>query len=301
MAKKKARKEAAQALQEAKKKGRGGDTDIVHVNPKEKAALKAMGGSGTINPETGLEEYAWYNDYEDFKEAASDVGVGGVLGGLAGGAVGFLAGGPAGASLGASYGAGLGGLGGAAHYAAGDVVQPTEQSEADRILKEESEAREKELYERQVAGYERLEDVYQRAPQLAEQAAQRSQAEVLAAQVGGGLRGGGAAAGARQAAGAAGAQAAAMTQKAQMEAAQAQVEAAAALERMGTPAQRQEASMAEARVEVATVIDKHTDFWGKDEEDIASELLQMAADAVDPKVADFYRKEAKRIEESSWF
>jgi len=278
MAKKKARKEAAQALQEAKKKGRGGDTDIVHVNPKEKAALKAMGGSGTINPETGLKEYYWGESFVDMLKDNWELTT------AANPTVGLQA-------------AGLVAI----DKAAGDVVQPTEQSEADRILKEESEAREKELYERQVAGYERLEDVYQRAPQLAEQAAQRSQAEVLAAQVGGGLRGGGAAAGARQAAGAAGAQAAAMTQKAQMEAAQAQVEAAAALERMGTPAQRQEASMAEARVEVATVIDKHTDFWGKDEEDIASELLQMAADAVDPKVADFYRKEAKRIEESSWF
>ena len=37
--------------------GRFGDTDLVHVNPEEKAMLKAMGGSGTINPNTGLEEY----------------------------------------------------------------------------------------------------------------------------------------------------------------------------------------------------------------------------------------------------
>ena len=37
--------------------GRFGDTDLVHVNPQEKAMLKAMGGAGTINPNTGLEEY----------------------------------------------------------------------------------------------------------------------------------------------------------------------------------------------------------------------------------------------------
>lgn len=37
--------------------GRFGDTDLVHVNPEEKAMLKAMGGAGTINPNTGLEEY----------------------------------------------------------------------------------------------------------------------------------------------------------------------------------------------------------------------------------------------------
>jgi hypothetical protein len=37
--------------------GRFGDTDLVHVNPQEKAMLKAMGGAGTVNPSTGLEEY----------------------------------------------------------------------------------------------------------------------------------------------------------------------------------------------------------------------------------------------------
>lgn len=37
--------------------GRGGDTMLAHVNPREAAILKAMGGSGTINPTTGLREY----------------------------------------------------------------------------------------------------------------------------------------------------------------------------------------------------------------------------------------------------
>lgn len=37
--------------------GRGGDTNIVHVNPGEMARLKAWGGSGTINPHTGLPEF----------------------------------------------------------------------------------------------------------------------------------------------------------------------------------------------------------------------------------------------------
>ena len=40
------------------RQGRGGDTELAHVNPREKAMLKAMGGSGTINPNTGLREYA---------------------------------------------------------------------------------------------------------------------------------------------------------------------------------------------------------------------------------------------------
>ena len=37
--------------------GRGGDTILAHINPQEAALLKRMGGSGTINPATGLPEY----------------------------------------------------------------------------------------------------------------------------------------------------------------------------------------------------------------------------------------------------
>ena len=37
--------------------GRGGDTMLAHINPQEAAMLKAMGGSGTINPHTGLPEF----------------------------------------------------------------------------------------------------------------------------------------------------------------------------------------------------------------------------------------------------
>ena len=44
-------------LSELANKGRYGDTELVHVNKREKEALEAMGGSGTINPETGLKEY----------------------------------------------------------------------------------------------------------------------------------------------------------------------------------------------------------------------------------------------------
>ena len=43
--------------------GRGGDTELAHVNPQEKAMLKAMGGSGTTNPYTGLKEYGWFGDF----------------------------------------------------------------------------------------------------------------------------------------------------------------------------------------------------------------------------------------------
>lgn len=45
---------AAQKVQAA---GRGGDTILAHINPREAEMLKRMGGSGTVNPNTGLQEY----------------------------------------------------------------------------------------------------------------------------------------------------------------------------------------------------------------------------------------------------
>ena len=38
-------------------KGRGRDTVLAHITPKEAALLKRRGGSGTINPDTGLPEF----------------------------------------------------------------------------------------------------------------------------------------------------------------------------------------------------------------------------------------------------
>jgi len=43
--------------QELPKYGRYGDSIVAHINPQEAAMLKAMGGSGTINPVTGLPEF----------------------------------------------------------------------------------------------------------------------------------------------------------------------------------------------------------------------------------------------------
>ena len=45
---------AARRLQAA---GRNGDTQLAHINPREAAMLRRAGGSGTINPATGLPEY----------------------------------------------------------------------------------------------------------------------------------------------------------------------------------------------------------------------------------------------------
>jgi hypothetical protein len=51
--------------QELQDMGRGGDTMLAHINPQEAALLKRMGGSGTINPATGLPEF-----FKGFKSVA---------------------------------------------------------------------------------------------------------------------------------------------------------------------------------------------------------------------------------------
>jgi hypothetical protein len=45
------------AAEQLRKKGRGRDTILAHITPREAARLKAEGGSGTINPDTGLPEF----------------------------------------------------------------------------------------------------------------------------------------------------------------------------------------------------------------------------------------------------
>jgi len=51
--------------------GRGGDTQLAHVNPFEAGVLRSMGGSGGINPRTGLREYDLFGDIGN---AFSDLG-----------------------------------------------------------------------------------------------------------------------------------------------------------------------------------------------------------------------------------
>lgn len=46
-----------EALEVVRRQGKRGDTELAHVNPREKALLKAMGGVGTRNPRTGLRQY----------------------------------------------------------------------------------------------------------------------------------------------------------------------------------------------------------------------------------------------------
>jgi hypothetical protein len=47
---------------ELQSKGRYGDTILAHINPQEAGILKALGGSGTRNPDTGLPEF-FYKKY----------------------------------------------------------------------------------------------------------------------------------------------------------------------------------------------------------------------------------------------
>lgn len=46
--------------QELSKMGRGGDTMLAHITPEEMRLLRSRGGSGTINPDTGLPEFGLF-------------------------------------------------------------------------------------------------------------------------------------------------------------------------------------------------------------------------------------------------
>ena len=52
-------------------KGRGKDSVLAHITPKEAALLKARGGSGTTNPDTGLPEFDNGFDYSSIPDVAS--------------------------------------------------------------------------------------------------------------------------------------------------------------------------------------------------------------------------------------
>lgn len=47
----------ARAAKQLAAKGRGGDTMLAHINPREAEVLRRMGGVGTVNPNTGLHEF----------------------------------------------------------------------------------------------------------------------------------------------------------------------------------------------------------------------------------------------------
>jgi len=62
----------AALAQVLRSKGRGRDTVLAHITPKEAALLKRRGGRGSINPDTGLPEY----EDEDFMGAPTNIDTG---------------------------------------------------------------------------------------------------------------------------------------------------------------------------------------------------------------------------------
>lgn len=61
------------AARQAMTGGRGGDSELVHVNRRESEMLQRMGGAGTINPNTGLREYKF--SFKKFLAAALPIAV----------------------------------------------------------------------------------------------------------------------------------------------------------------------------------------------------------------------------------
>jgi len=119
--------------------GRGGDTMLAHINPMEAEMLRRMGGSGGINPNTGLREFKGGGLKSLIKIAAPialnmafpgmgmamSAALGGVMGAAGGGG---LKGALTGAAFGA-LGAGAGSaLGGAANSAMGTTLSAGAQN-----------------------------------------------------------------------------------------------------------------------------------------------------------------------------
>lgn len=63
-----------QFVEQLESKGRSGDTILAHINPEEAQLLKDHGGSGTINPETGIMEFGVFSDlWSGFKKVVKSI------------------------------------------------------------------------------------------------------------------------------------------------------------------------------------------------------------------------------------
>jgi hypothetical protein len=112
--------------------GRNGDTELAHINRGEAAMLRRAGGSGTINPNTGLREYFSLKKLKLGKILAAVApialsfiapGIGTAIGGAISGGLGLGLGATGAGILGnAAIGAGLGALGGGAKGALAGAV-----------------------------------------------------------------------------------------------------------------------------------------------------------------------------------
>ena len=68
--------------------GRDGDTLVAHINPREAALLKALGGRGTVNPKTGLLEFSDQGVGESFGGGGAETGFGSFGDGVTAGNIG---------------------------------------------------------------------------------------------------------------------------------------------------------------------------------------------------------------------
>jgi hypothetical protein len=60
--------------QQLQSQGRGGDTILAHITPEEAQLLESRGGSGTINPDTGLPEFGFFSDlWRGFKKVVKKI------------------------------------------------------------------------------------------------------------------------------------------------------------------------------------------------------------------------------------
>lgn len=112
-------------IAELKAQGRYGDTTLAHLSPRSAAILKQNGGSGTINPRTGLREYGFlsgiFSGIGNFLKSAAGVilpvalnfafpGLGTIASGAIGAGLGALINGAKpGEALGAALTGGIGG------------------------------------------------------------------------------------------------------------------------------------------------------------------------------------------------
>ena len=55
----------AEAARMVASQGRNRDTMLAHITPQEARMLRKKGGTGTINPATGLPEYGWWTSFRD--------------------------------------------------------------------------------------------------------------------------------------------------------------------------------------------------------------------------------------------
>jgi hypothetical protein len=105
-----------------RQQGKGEDMILAHINPLEAELLKGIGGSGTINPKTGLPQFGFFkNPKKWFKSVVGPAvgtilgnmimpGLGGVVGGALGGAAGSKVRGRKDGLQAALRGAAIGGL-----------------------------------------------------------------------------------------------------------------------------------------------------------------------------------------------